>query len=203
MNGIISEKIISDSLTYPAYKELVERLASEGKTTGINPPEKYAEYTKLNAERMKRIGKTVTISNEIAGKIGSVVNDIILLVIAESWCGDVAQNLPVIWKLSEINPRLDLRIILRDENDNLMQNFLTDGGRSIPVCLIIDKNSLYVLGKWGPRPEPAQRIIREHKANPDRPYSEVSKEIQLWYTADRGQTVQKEIVNLLESILTD
>ena len=129
--------------------------------------------------------------------------ELIFLVIAEAWCGDVAQNLPVIDLLTRLNPKIDLRIILRDENDEVMKHFLTNGGKAIPVCLIINKNDLSVVAKWGPRPVPPQTIMREHKNNPVDSYDETGKKIQLWYAQDKGKTLGTELSAMLKSLMLD
>ena len=203
MNKVITKELINKSYTYSEYKELVSQLISEKKTTGNIQSENYIAFTKLNAERVKRIEKTSMINDDVKKIFESVEKDLILLVIAEAWCGDVAQNLPVIEKLTSLNKRLELRIILRDENDDVMQQFLTNGGRAIPVCLFIDKSDLTVLAKWGPRPNPAQEIMKNHKRNPVESYEEASKKIQLWYANDKGRTIGEELSGILKSLLLD
>ncbi len=203
MKSVITRELINKSYTYSQYKELVSQLITDKKTTGNTQSENYIAFTKLNAERVKRIEKTSMIDDDVKNIFEAIEKDLIFLVIAEAWCGDVAQNLPVIEKLVRLNPKLELRIILRDENDDVMQQFLTNGGKAIPVCLIIDKNDLTVLAKWGPRPIPAQEIMRQHKQNPVGSYDEASKKIQLWYAGDKGRATGAELSGLLKSLMLD
>lgn len=203
MQNVITRELIDNSLTYEAYKSLVTKLIEENRTTGRDQTEKNIDFTRLNDVRMKRIEKTTVITDEACNIVKEIGKKVIFLVIAEAWCGDVAQNLPVISMMADKCDRISLRIILRDDNDEVMQKFLTNGGRSIPVLLVIDADTLEVLGKWGPRPEPAQAMMREHKRNPVEPYGEVSKRIQLWYVGDKGATLQKELADFIKALLTD
>lgn len=201
MNNVITRDLIDKAMTYQEYKDLTAKLLSENKTTGNTQTEKYVAYTKLNAERMKRIEKTTVITEEACNLAKKFEKGVIFLVISEAWCGDVAQNLPIISMIADNCDKIKTRIILRDDNDEVMRNFLTNGGKAIPVLLIIDAETLDVLAKWGPRPEPAQSMMREHKKNPVEPYEEVSKRIQLWYAHDKGATLQKEIAEMMNSVL--
>jgi hypothetical protein len=192
------EPYINKALSYKEYRELIDRLVSEGKTTGPNQTEKLCGITKLNIQRMNRIDKTVTVLPELSGTINSFERKCIWLVIAEAWCGDVAQNLPVINKIAESTGCVDLKIVLRDENPELIDRYLTNGGRSIPKLICIDAGTMEEICTWGPRPRPAQEMMREHKENPVKEESEVLKDIQLWYAHDKGVTVQKEIMKLIQ-----
>ena len=117
MKSVITNDLIEKAYTYPQYKELVAGLIEQKKTTGNIQSEKYIAFTKLNSERVKRIEKTTIIEDDVRDIFERVEKELIFLVIAEAWCGDVAQNLPVIDLLTRLNPKIDLRIILRDEND--------------------------------------------------------------------------------------
>ncbi|MEN8152828.1 MAG: thioredoxin family protein [Acidobacteriota bacterium] len=122
-----------------------------------------------------------------------------ILVITEPWCGDSLAILPVIKKISEINGNWEMKVVLRDENPELIDNFLTNGGRAIPVFLFLKKdNSL--LFRWGPRPNAAQDIFENHRElinSREVRKEEVMKKIRRFYSGDRGNEIQKEIVGKL------
>jgi hypothetical protein len=120
------------------------------------------------------------------------------LVITEGWCGDAAQNLPILNTIAEAIEGIDLKLILRDEHLDIMDQFLTNGGRSIPKLIAIEKESNEIIGVWGPRPYKAQQMMVEFKENPTVEYSEFVKEVQLWYARDKGKSVEKEIIDLLD-----
>ena len=64
-----------------------------------------------------------------------------ILVITEDWCGAAIASLPFVIKLAETVPTIETRIFLRDENADLMDQFLKDGRyRSIPVFVFLDED---------------------------------------------------------------
>lgn len=122
------------------------------------------------------------------------------LLITETWCGDAANSVPVIAKLAELNPAIDLRIVLRDENLELMDQFLTKGGRSIPKLIGLD-SGLNVLFDWGPRPEELQKIYWDWRESENKiPYSEFHLVIQKWYNENKARGIQKELYESLNSL---
>ena len=191
---------LDKSYSYKEYRNLIDQLLSEGKTTGANQTEKNIAYTKLNVQRMNRLDKTVSVIPELTSLIESFNRKCIWLMIAEAWCGDCAQVIPVLSKIAEASDHIELKIVLRDENPELMNRYLTNGGRAIPKLVCIGSDTMHEICTWGPRPKPAQEMILEHKANPVKEYSEVQKEIQLWYANDKGVTLQKEIMELINTM---
>ena len=201
MDNIISGELLKKAYTYGSYKQILEEKINNYKPSG-SKNERLVEFTKLNFLRMIRIEKTIIIKEEVILKIKSINRKIILLIIAEGWCGDVAQNLPVINAMAELNPNIELKIVFRDENPELMDRFLTDGTRSIPVVILLDKDKPEVLAKWGPRPSPAQDIMVKWKQRKDYDHDKAVKDIQLWYLEDSGNTIQEEFSGIFAKILS-
>ncbi len=86
-------------------------------------------------------------------------------------------------------------MILRDEHPAVMDQFLTNGSRSIPIVLVLDQ-AFRVLGHWGPRPTEIQRWVIE---NTDKiPSKERYVTVRKWYARDRGVTTLKEVLGMLE-----
>ena len=135
MHPIIKESI-NGGISYRDYRELVEQLADEHSNTGIEKTEALANYTKLNDRRMRRWDKTIKISKETQQKISEFNQKMTLLIITESWCGDAAHVIPALNKIAELNPNIDVKLVLRDENLELMDMFLTKGGRAIPKVIM-------------------------------------------------------------------
>lgn len=200
MKNVITKELLENAYSYDLYKALVQKLIFENKTTGNNQSEGNIYFTKLNAERAKRIEKTTVIDEQFRSEVEKIDHPVIFLVIAEAWCGDVAQNLPVISLIAGLNPNIELKIILRDENEEVMNAFLTNGARSIPVCLLLDGESYEVLGKWGPRPETAMAMMREYKKNTGISHEEAVKNIQLWYANDHTQNIQNEFLEMISNL---
>ncbi|PKP25448.1 MAG: thioredoxin family protein [Bacteroidetes bacterium HGW-Bacteroidetes-2] len=193
----IIEKSIENSFTYEEYMLLMQKLVSEKSTSGISKTEELINYTLLNAHRMKRLNKTLTIPNEIQEKVAFYTREVLWLVISESWCGDTAQTLPVIHKIASLNRAIDLKIVLRDENPELMQDFLTNGALSIPKLIAIDKDTNEVITTWGPRPSVATKMVLEYKAKHDKLTPEFKEELQLWFTKDKGISTMQDLLKIM------
>ena len=196
MKSII-ENSLSQSHSYVDYRNYISDILKEGKSTGKEQSEALTNYSELNEARMNRIEKTVKISTEIIQKLNQLNGDYIWLVISEGWCGDAAQILPVIYKMAELSERIDLKIVFRDENEDLMNLFLTNGTKSIPKLIILDKNTLEVLSDFGPRPIGAKQLILDYKAKHGIVDETAKTNLQLWYLHDKGLSTQKEILDLM------
>ncbi|MCB9359810.1 MAG: thioredoxin family protein [Flavobacteriales bacterium] len=197
---MVTQADLDRSISYEEFFNLVEKLAKEGGTTGDDKSQYYVDYTKLNYSRMKRVFKTTLPSNEVKDTVDCLNDKLTWVVLAESWCGDAAQNLPVMAKIAETNPNITLRVVLRDDNPDLMNQYLTNGGKSIPKLICIDDN-FNELGTWGPRPKFLQDWLYKEKANPTMEMSELKEQFQVWYTKDKGQTLQREMILQLKSWL--
>ncbi|MDI6045285.1 thioredoxin family protein [Flavobacterium yafengii] len=190
-------KALFNSHSYPEYRKLVSDLLLEGKSTGNEQSDDLKHYSELNETRMNRLDKTIKITDENSLKLKNLNNEYIWLVISEGWCGDAAQLLPVINKMAIDAGKIELRIVLRDENDELMKLFLTNKKKSIPVVIVVDKETGSVLGKWGPRPKGATDLITDYKKEFGVIDEIVKTNLQLWYLHDKGISTQNELVNLM------
>ncbi len=193
---IITPSIIGKSLSYPAYREFITN-ALENAPFVLDLDQSYLEYAILNEARVKRLDKTLSVSTQNQEVLQGLQGDFIWLVISESWCGDAAQILPMLYKLSLCNDNIDLQVVFRDQNLELMDAFLTNGARSIPKLIVVNKQTLEVEGVWGPRPKLAQDIVESYKLKHGAFDKEGSTELQLWYTKDKGKAVEQEIVDLM------
>lgn len=192
------KKYIEESMTYAEYIKLIDDLLMDGKTTGPNQSEELFHYGKLNRQRIHRLEKTTKLSDSIIEKAKNVNRKMIWLVITEGWCGDAAQNIPTIEKIAAESENIKTRYVLRDENLELMDRYLTNGGRSIPKLIALDAETLEELGTWGPRPQAAMDYFAEMKAQGlEKP--EMMEKIQRWYLADKEKSLQSEFENLLEN----
>ena len=182
---------------YSGYKNLVEECARNNSTTGELLPERILA-TNLNAHRMRRIEKQVIICEDLSQLVKKVKSKWDWIVLAESWCGDGAQNIPVIAKVASLNPNIKLQITLRDENPELMNQYLTNGGRSIPKLICIGSVSGKEIGTWGPRPKRIAEMVLDFKTkHPNIPHSEFIQNLHLWYARDRGQSIQEDFLKLI------
>lgn len=200
MKNIIA-KALFKSHTYPEYRKLVADLLVDGKSTGSEQSESLTNYSKLNDARMNRLDKTIQLKGEIVSKIENLEHRYIWLVISEGWCGDAAQILPVINKMAlASHKKIDLRIVLRDENEELMNEYLTNGGKAIPKVIIICKEAGIVRADWGPRPKGASELMTNYKKEFGVLDEKIKTDLQLWYLADKGVSVQEELMQVVENI---
>jgi hypothetical protein len=202
MKSII-ENSLSQSHSYVDYRNHIKDLLKEGKSSGNEQSEALKHYSELNEARMNRLEKTVKISTEITHKLNQLNGDYIWLVISEGWCGDAAQILPVIYKMAELSEKIDLKIVFRDENEDLMNLFLSNGTKSIPKLIILDKNTLEVLGDFGPRPIGANQFMLDYKKEFGMIDEKAKTDLQLWYLHDKGFSIQKELLDLMLKIDLD
>jgi hypothetical protein len=193
-------KALFNSYSYSEYKKIVSDLLSEGKSTGNEQSENLLQYSTLNEIRLKRLDKTISVPEEVGLKLKELEKEYIWLVIAEGWCGDAAQILPVLNKMALESDKIDLKIVFRDLNDDLMNQFLTNDARAIPKLLIIDKELGKVCKHWGPRPKGASDLIQNYKEQFGVVDEEAKTQLQLWYLHDKGLSVQNEVVEMMYSI---
>lgn len=195
----LDRAVVDGALSYPDYHALIERLLAEGKTTGSDHSVTMVDYTRLNHARATRLDKTLVLTDDLKAAAEAIDKPMLWLAIAEWWCGDVAQNIPLWAKLAALNPKIDFRLVLRDEHPALMDQFLTHGGRAIPIVLCADPETLQVRTHWGPRPKTAQEMVMAYKAAPHKPYKEFAKDLHAWYAEDGCRTLQAELVGVLKA----
>ncbi len=192
----IFQNSIKKGLNYSKYRQIIADLLTQNLSTGNTQTEDLLHYSNLNVTRMNRLDKTIEILPEIKKEIEKLPKQT-WLVLSEGWCGDAAQIVPVIVKMADCSENIDLKIVLRDENEELMNEFLTNGGKAIPKLIVIDDN-LNLINHWGPRPEPAKKLIADYKAKTGVVDEPIKIELQKWYLNDKGHTIQNEIVELLK-----
>lgn len=185
------------AMGYNDYRSLMTALALEGTSTGKNQNEELAHYTLLNERRMKRLDKTIKVDAGTEEKIKGLDKKVTWLVLTESWCGDAAQTIPVMNKLAALNDNISLKLLLRDENLELMQRFLSNGAMAIPKLIAIDGDTAKVIGQWGSRPSVAAKMVSEEKANFGRLRPEFKQTLQQWYNKDKGQHTIKDLMSML------
>lgn len=202
----INKSVVEQAMDYISYRKMIDDLFAQNKTTGNNHSEAMMHYTKMNISRMRRLDKTTRLSEAMLADLKSIDQSLTLLVITEAWCGDAAQSIPVINKMVDENDLLELKLILRDQHLDIMDAFLTNGGRSIPKVLVLNSNTLEVLNTWGPRPTELQAIFMEGRTKVNAieeptakkaAYQKLSTELQKWYAKDKAASVQREVVECM------
>ncbi|MGL4596947.1 MAG: thioredoxin family protein [Bacteroidia bacterium] len=195
----ITPSLLDGAMTYSQYYTLVENLLADGKTTGPDQSEWLVAYAKLNLQRMKRIQKTVQIRPEVKDALNQAQRPLVWLCITEGWCGDAAQICGVLNAMAETRANTKFLVVLRDEHTALIDRFLTNGGRAIPIIILLDAETHDVLGHWGPRPDSLQTLVNECKTT--LPKEEMIEKVHVWYTHDKTQTTQTDFLAVYEQAI--
>ena len=190
------EEGLQKAISYTSYRKLISDLIASGKSSGPIQSEDLLNYSKLNDRRMTRLDKTIQLSQETLLALKKINKPITWLVLSEGWCGDAAQTLPVINKISDESDLINLRIIFRDEHEELMRHFLTNGGKSIPKLIVLNSEN-DVLNTWGPRPNIATKMVQDYKNAHGQLDAAFKQELQVWYNKDKGVNIQENMLGLL------
>ncbi len=157
-------------------------------------------FSKLNLHRTLRIHKTYSVGDDLRDSLESIDSPQTWMVLTEHWCGDSAQNLPFIAEMAKQNSLIDLRILERDKNLDIMDNYLTNGkSRSIPKLVAFDDNGSELF-RWGPRPQTAQSLYSDLMEK-DISKDERNKQLHLWYSKNKGKAIEKELEELLNILV--
>lgn len=191
-------KALFNSHSYIEYRKIVTDLLRENKSTGGEQSEALTHYSGLNETRMNRLDKTINILPEVVSRLQALQEEYIWMVISEGWCGDAAQLLPVFDKMADqSNGNIELRIVFRDENEELMNHFLTNKTKSIPKLIVLHKATGGALGHWGPRPNGAVELIANYKKEHGVIDETLKADLQLWYLHDKGFSAQSEVLDMM------
>lgn len=199
MTNIIQRK----EFVKPDYKNLLQKgisyyhyKRSMAEDLALNDDLKIKEYINLNQRRMLRVEKIYAPSAEIITQAKNLKHKTNWLVLTEHWCGDASQSLPALNAIAELSEgKIEMKLVYRDQNDELMNEYLTNGTRSIPKLVQLDEH-FNVTGIWGPRPTIAQKLVEVLKSNPATAAT-YANELHLWYAKDKQQNLEKEIAQLL------
>jgi len=183
-------------MTYAEYMAFLRREAERAQThpewVAEDP---HAQYLKLNRHRAERVEKTYQVPAGLRQAIERIAEPQLWMVLTEAWCGDSAQTLGAVAAIAAASPLIDLRFLLRDDNQDIMQRYLTHGTASIPKVVAFD-GAGHELFQWGPRPAPAAELFRRTRAEGGAK-EEAQEKLHAWYARDRGQTVGEEFLRLV------
>ncbi|MDO7848851.1 thioredoxin family protein [Hymenobacter sp. M29] len=197
---VLSAERLNQAYSYAGYRQLLDELMARNQTTGPNQSEQLVQYARLNIKRMQRLDKTVTLLPELQKALNQLDQGYEWLVITEGWCGDAAQLVPVLEAVARASQgKISTRYVLRDENPDLMDRYLTNGSRAIPKLVVLCTDTLKEKATWGPRPAPAQELFMRLK-QAEVPYQEFVTELHSWYAKDHTLSTQRELLALLHSL---
>lgn len=116
-----------------------------------------------NREAIRRIYAEQTYEPDVIDRLKALTKRVHVLAIAEDWCPDVVRHVPVLQKMTEYTPHIELRFISRAERLDIFLRFLTVSGEAIPKFIFLSED--YVeCGFWGPMPKDCRDAIARGKA---------------------------------------
>lgn len=192
------ERRIHNGMTYEDYNNLFNEKIDAIVPQDLSPElAEQLNNTKLNFQRMNRINKTYKVNENLAKVVEEIDKPQLWMILTELWCGDSAQNIPYIAQIAKQNPLIDLRILLRDENPDIMDRYLTNGTRGIPkiVAFDVDGNEIF---QWGPRPKEAQELVLKAKQE-GKPKKEFIELLHKWYAFNKGKNIEEEFLDLISA----
>ena len=191
----MNTEITKNTATWEDYLSVFEHLLNSDNPPAPYTNPAYLNYVKLNHSRQKRWLKTGVLTQDIIAEVKKINGVQTWNIITELWCGDAAHSIPFLKLISEHNPLITVKIVWRDTPPFLIEDYLTNGGKSVPKLVVrdADENDLFT---WGPRPEPCQQIYLEMKEK-NAPFEEQKVALQNCYNTDKGETIQKELLELL------
>lgn len=182
-------------MNFEAYLNYFEQIILNPEQFPVYQDESYYKYAKLNWSRTNRWLNRFEPSLEIKAKISQIEEPQTWIIITEPWCGDAAHSVPQIINITANNPNIKVDIQLRDADPFLINEYLTNGGKSIPKLIIRNANNEDI-AVWGPRPEKLQQLFKTMKEE-GKLFAELNEVIQKWYNEDQGQELQHDLLKLL------
>lgn len=156
----------------------------------------YLETVEQNRELWHALARRAAVDEETRDRAHAIPGRWNVIALTEDWCGDAINTLPVFDRLAEAAGNIELRVLLRDENPDLMDAHLTNGtSRSIPVLIVYDE-TFRERGWWGPRPAPIQEWVMTEGMQLE--VEDRYREVRRYYARDRGRTSLDEFLRILE-----
>jgi hypothetical protein len=188
-------------LTFYEYFEAMQLKANTTDQSNLSVEDRIEyEHVKLNYQRSSRIIRTHKLNDNLCLIINKITSPQLWMVLTEDWCGDSAQNLPYIVKIAECNPKINLRILFRDQNTDIIDLYLTDGKtRSIPKLVVFNEKG-DELFQWGPRPKEARELVTKLKSEGFSKEDYISQ-LHLWYGRNRGKNLEDEFIQIIEALI--
>jgi hypothetical protein len=200
MASFLKSGRLNAGLDFDGYIERMREYAARTADEGMSAEDReHLETAAINLHRTERILRTYQPSDGVRHSAERINSPQAWLLLSEVWCGDSAQCVPQIAKIAALSPQISLRIMLRDENPDIMDAYLTDAKRAIPK-LVIFGTDRSELARWGPRPKGAQAVFQEALAE-GVPKKVRLERLHLWYGRNRGAELDAEMEGLLRSIV--
>lgn len=193
-----TKEVLAKALSHDEYFELAKNIIDRAEKQKPYDNEAYLNYTISNIQRAEKIIRNFQLDKKLYNNLSDGIQDWTWVLLTEPWCGDSSFIEPVLYAMSiAAAGEIDFKILLRDENQEIMNQFLTNGGMAIPMLVCLDKE-LNVLGTFGPRPTALQEQFSEWQK--DGMVAVLEDKIKLtyrWYHKDKNESIQKEFIRLV------
>jgi hypothetical protein len=194
LNAEFVQHITESGLTPSAYMKVMEQQAALDPAGLEGMEAERAEFAKLNLHRVGRIRRTWGASAELLSLLDRIDRPQTWMVLSEPWCGDSAQCVPCLEILAESHSEITIRFLLRDDNLEIMERYLTDGKRGIPLLVAFDTEG-GELFRWGPRPAEAQAVFDAATVEGLEKPAKLEK-LHLFYGRNRGRALDTELIEV-------
>ena len=187
-----------DGLRYDEYREDWRRRIEDEPPEGADPSERRMHhYLNYNWDRQADVHEAYAPSEAVQTAVEAIDEPQLWMVLTEPWCGDSAFFLPVIAEAAALNDKVTLRVLLRDDNLDIMDQYLTGGSRSIPKLVAFSEGG-DELFTWGPRPEGArQRFAALQEQYEDK--TELIAELLDYYSDGGWREADEELAAAIRS----
>ncbi|MGI4739256.1 MAG: thioredoxin family protein [Janthinobacterium lividum] len=195
---VLTAEQLATGLSYPAYRQhIADVMATPAPDEALA---KMLPHYQENVDRMNKVAPTVTVLPELQAALAQLTQPYVWAIITEGWCGDASQTVPIFEAVAQAsNGHTQTRYFLRDSPPNLIDTYLTNGGKAIPIAVLLHADSLTEAAVWGPRPTPLQAIMQDLKAR-ETPFKEIVTQVHAWYDQDATRTTQHELLALVQQL---
>lgn len=195
---VLTADRLATGLTYAGLRQhIVEALATP------QPDEHLAKqlpYYRECVERLDQITPTIHLLPELQAALTSLSQRYIWAIITEGWCGDASHTVPLLEAVAQASGgSIETRYFLRSANTDLIDRYLTNGGRAMPIAVLLHADSLTEAAVWGPRPAPLQALMQDLKAR-QVPPKDITAQAHAWYDQDANRTTQHELLALVQKL---
>lgn len=195
---VLTADQLATGLTYSAYRQHIANV--------LATPAPDAQLAKLlphyqeNVARLDQLAPTIAVLPELQAALGRLSQRYLWAIITEGWCGDASHTVPVFEAVAQASGgHLATRYFLRDTHPYFIDRYLTNGGRAIPIAVVLHPDSLAEAAVWGPRHAPLQAIYQDLKAR-ETPFKELVAQVDAWYDQDATRTTQHELLALVQRL---
>ena len=186
-----------NGLTYEAFQAAWAEHIEQSFSGLDSAARRYVYYARYNHERSDRVKQAYEVSATLREGVERINAPQLWMVLTEDWCSDSAYALPLIVAAAAFNGLIDLRILRRDDNLDIMDQYLTGTARSIPKLVAFSEQGEECF-QWGPRPREAQHL-RQRLKNEGLSGDEISKKMIEWYDDGGWRQVDDELTEVLKS----